>query len=66
MQCYYSINVAHRGVHFFATAEHSAVNKGQAFVLWNAIRLRFPVPEYQVTCTYWAVTGHDVDFLNGE
>ena len=61
MQSYYEINVAKNGRHFFATAERSARDSGEARQLIDEITKRFPETDgYTVSATYWEARGTTV------
>ena len=61
MQSHYSINVAKDGLHFFATAEQSGVDRQQVRKTALALIKHFPADQgFTVTITHWEVRGREV------
>lgn len=60
-QSHYEINVSHRGVHFFATAERSCVTRSDMKRVYDALKAKFPAKGgYSVTVTNWKIVGLQV------
>ena len=58
MESHYEINVSFEGSHVFATAPHSARSESEAIGLLKLMQLKFPEKDgYEVSATYWAVSG---------
>lgn len=59
---YYQITVSKNGYHFFATAEHSIITRGQLDIVYNTLKNKFPREEgYEINVTRWEKTGKFIE-----
>ena len=65
MQSYYEINVSLNGVHFFATAPRSCVDKDKAEKVYKSLAKRFRKDEgFSITVCYWRAGGQNINFTD--
>lgn len=63
MQSHYEFSVSYMGVHLFATAPRSCVDKKKAIALHTTLNGGFPSSAgYHVSCAYWEGSGTRVNF----
>lgn len=62
MPSYYEINVAYKGIHFFATAPRSIQSKSRLSDVLEVFKEKFPESEgYSISATYWDCVGQILD-----
>ena len=58
---YYRINVAYKGQHYFATADHSLTNEAQARTVFGELSRKFTKEEgFEVTASRVETLGHEL------